>query len=327
MRAKQYDKDSFLVRGRISSGLADKRPLLPDLTSLVLLLRTVESGSLSKAAANMHLVLSAASRRVRMLEQQYGVSLLDRMPGGGVRSTRAGVALAAHVKRIMRDIDELTLDLADFAGGAKMIVRLHANPSAMGQELPQALAAFSERHPDIRVLLEEAIGARIVQSVTDGLADIGVVMDGDLGSLLSVPYRLDPLCVVLPKRHPLKARRVNFSELLKFDFIGLETGTTVIAQMQAAALAAGKRLRLRAQVQSYEAVCRMVEAGHGIGILPEGALRIYMSGLQLRFVALSDEWAMQRRMVLCMRPSDVSSPVRLLAEFLTDFVTAGPRPA
>ncbi|HEX4883919.1 MAG TPA: LysR family transcriptional regulator, partial [Casimicrobiaceae bacterium] len=90
--------------------------MLPDLVSLALFVRAVDSNSLSKAAGQSHLALAAASRRIALLEHRYGVQLLYRS-SQGVEPTPAGLALAAHARRMIEQADRLRADLSDYAKG------------------------------------------------------------------------------------------------------------------------------------------------------------------------------------------------------------------
>lgn len=290
--------------------------MFPDLTSLALLARTVEGKSLSKAAEEMHIALSAASRRIGLLEHEFKVNLLHRLPGGGVEPTEAGVALARLFVLLRRDVDLMRVEMSDYVRGAKGHVRIQANTSAMSQDLPVELASFSNRFPEIKLEIREARSSDIVKAVREGRADLGVVMEGiPFESLRRLPYRPDRLCAIVGRSHPLRAKRSTFDKLLDHDFVGLDNSAALTLQMERAAQAAGKPLRLPVQVQSYEAVCRMVESGYGIGILPEGAIRPYMSTLGIRRVALTDPWAL-RQMYLVMGADRVTAQARGLAEFL-----------
>ncbi|WP_420094616.1 LysR family transcriptional regulator [Pseudomonas koreensis] len=92
--------------------------VLPDLVSLALFLRTVDSGSLSKAAEQSHIALSAASRRIALLESDLDVKLLDRGQRG-VTPTPAGLALAAHARRLLSEAERLKTNLSDYARGCE----------------------------------------------------------------------------------------------------------------------------------------------------------------------------------------------------------------
>ncbi|MES2972475.1 MAG: LysR family transcriptional regulator [Pseudomonadota bacterium] len=288
---------------------------LPDLNSLQLFLRAVDSGSLSKAAQQSHIALSAASRRIGMLEDQLGVRLLTRTPAG-VEPTPAGVATAEHARQLLRGVDHLRAEVADYGKGAKGHVRLHANTSVMGQELPDLVAGFLAKHPDIRIDIREQRSGAIAQALRDGLADVGVVVAGvPLDGLDAHPYRFDTLVAIVPQRHPLKGRSARFTTLLDHDLVGLDDSAAITRLMASAAGSCDKPLRMRVQAQSFEAVCRMVAAGLGIGILPEGAVRTYKRDMDLRFIAIAEDWA-ARQMFICTRAGKVAQPARTLVRHL-----------
>jgi DNA-binding transcriptional LysR family regulator len=290
--------------------------MLPDLVSLQLFLRAVDARSLSKAAAQSHLALAAASRRIVQLEHCYGVQLLYRS-AQGVEPTPAGLSLAFHARQLLRQEEQLRAELSDFAKGIRGHIRLQANISAITQFLPGDLAAFVAEFPDIKIELEESRSGAIAQAVREGRADIGIVLEGtDLQGLQSFPYRADRLVAVVPRGHPLRLRKAAFAELLKHDFVGLDSQAAMMKLLADAAAALGEPLRLRVQVSSFEAVCKLVQAGMGIGVLPEGPAREFGRVIGLRSILIADPWA-RRRMCLAVRDL-VSLPLvgRKLAERL-----------
>ena len=198
-------------------------------------------------------------------------------------------------------------------------MRIQANASALAQYLPDDLATFAAAHPAIKVSLGEERSGAIVQAVQSGAADVGIVMEGaDSGGLECLDYRADTLCAVLPRKHPLKVRSLAFGELLDHDFVGLESNTVISQIMLEQASRAGKPLKLRVQVKSFDVVARMVQAGLGIGILPEAAVHAFQASMGLRVVRLTDAWA-SRRMYVCVRSrASLPAPARLLADHLTN---------
>ena len=274
--------------------------MLPDLVSLAVFVRSIETHSLSKAAEQSHLALAAASRRIALLEHRYRVQLLYRS-SRGVEPTPAGIALAAHARRMLEQAEKLHADLSDYAKGIKGHIRIKANTSAITQYLPTDLAQFARDHPEVKLELEESRSVDIVQALREGRADIGVVMDGvDLEGLLSFAYRQDRLVAVVPRGHELRARKVAFVQLLKYDLVGLDSSAAMMRLLGEAALAAQQPLRLRMQVMSFEAVCKLVQAGMGIGVLPEVAARDFVPIMGLRLIRLTDAWA-DRWMQVCIR--------------------------
>lgn len=287
----------------------------PDFTSLALFLKVLDSGSLSRAAEQSNIALSAASRRVSLLEDDFGVQLLHRT-ATGVEPTAAGLALGPHIRQLLQGIGQMRAELTDYAAGTKGHVRLRASVSAMGQALPDELASFISQYPDIKLEIREYVSPDILQALREGSADVGVLTGNpEVAGLRAYPYCADRLVAILPRQHPLRKKRVQFAELLDYDMIGLESNTSLHRTLEEAALAAGKPVRLRVQVRSCEAVYRMINAGFGIGILPEGVVRNFKREMALRFVLLTDAWA-QRFISVCVREEPVPLPTRRLVEHL-----------
>jgi DNA-binding transcriptional LysR family regulator len=289
----------------------------PDPTSLALFVRIAETRSITKAAQACHIALAAASRRVTQLEDQFNVQLLYRT-ARGVDLTPAGNALLQHARIVLSQMDEMQAEITGYAKGAKGTVRIQANASALAQYLPHDLATFAAAHPAIKVSLGEERSGAIAQAVQSGAADVGIVMEGaDASGLECIEYRADTLAAVVPRRSPIKAKSAAFAELLDHDFVGLES-TTVISQiMLEQASRAGKPLKLRVQAKSFDVVAKMIQAGLGIGILPEAAARSFVGPMGLRVVHLTDPWA-TRKMYVCVRSlASLAAPARLLVEHLT----------
>lgn len=130
-------------------------------------------------------------------------------------------------------------------------------------------------------------------------------------------YKTDRLVAVVPKKLPLRSRSVVFSALLDYDFVTLENPTATTRLLVDQAALARKPLRARIQVHSFAALCKMIEAGLGIGVLPEGAAKPFVAAMQLRMVRLSDPWT-RRRMYVCVRDYELlPSIARKLVDHLT----------
>lgn len=290
--------------------------MLPDLVSLALFVRVAETRSITKAAEASHIALAAASRRISLLEHQYGVQLLERT-ARGTALTPAGQALLHRARQILGQVEQLRSELSDYADGSKGHVRMQASASAISQFLPADLATFTAQAPQVLIALEERFSGEIVQALREGVADVGVVMEGTpLDGMEAFEYKVDQLVAVVPETHPVRGRAAVFSALLDYDFVTLESGTAVTRLLMDQAAVVQKPLRARIQVHSFAALCKMIEAGLGIGILPEGAARPFVAAMQLRMVRLSEPWA-RRRMYVCARSFE-SLPViaRKLVEHL-----------
>lgn len=290
--------------------------MFPDLISLSLFLKAIKYQSLSRAAKDSHISLSAASRRIALLEHHFRVALLLRTPAG-VQVTAAGVTLARHAQQLLRHAALMDSEMSDYAKGAIGRIRLQANISAMSQALPDQLATFSSAYPDIKLEIREARSRDIIQAVTDGQADVGVVTSKTIVEGLQYAfYSHDHLCAIVPSKHPIRAKQVGFADLLDYDIVGLDDSAAISRTLIQAAAQEDRPLRLRLQVQSFEAVCRLVAAGLGIGILPTGAVQPFLRVMNLRFIELSDSWA-TREMYLCMKTEQRKGPSMKLFEHLS----------
>ncbi|MGY2225553.1 LysR family transcriptional regulator [Pseudomonas gingeri] len=288
-----------------------------DLITLQLFVAVHEEGTLTRAAAREAIAVSAASKRLMELEEALGVGLFVRQ-AKGMALTPAGETLLHHARQMLFNVEKMGLELGEHTQGVRGYVRMLANLSAIIQFLPEDLRDFSACHPQVKVDLEERPSNGVVQGVLDGVADLGVCScDTDVRGLPSVLYRHDRLVVLMLPDHPLADREeLAFAETLDSDHVGLHSASSINMRTHAAARAAGKVLRLRIHVPGFDAMCRMVQANMGIGILPLKAYELFGRALGLHAVPLNDEWS-TRSLILVARDETALSPVsRLLFEHL-----------
>src|ERR1700730_3145246 len=288
-----------------------------DLVDLSLFRQVVEAGSITRGAARAHLALAAASTRIRNMEEALGAALLIRQRQG-VTPTHAGRTLLAHARIILRQTERLREDLSANGGGLAGQVRVFSNTNALTEFLPEALSSFLTAHPHVNVDLEERLSDEIVGLIAEGVADLGIVAGTvDAGALETYPFRRDRFVLVVARNHPLAKRaRIGFAQLLEHDFVGLDRASALQRFLAAKAARIGRPLRLRVQLRSFDAVCRLVECNVGIGIVPETTARRTARAMGIVAVALTDPWAV-RDLTICVRGMRELPPfARLLVEHL-----------
>ncbi|MEK1943735.1 MAG: LysR substrate-binding domain-containing protein [Pseudomonas sp.] len=270
-----------------------------DLIDLRLFVRILEAGTITAGASRCHLSLASASARIRAMEASLGTPLLER-GRRGVSATAAGNALARHGRLIVQQVEHLQFDLADYASGFKGQVRLLCNTTALSEYLPEVLADFLASHPHIDIDLQERPSLRILQGIREGAADIGIISDAvDSSGLQTLPFRNDPLALVIPRDHPLATRKeISFSDTLAHEFVGLALNSALAIYLEEQALHAGQRLRIRVRAESFDGVLRMVARGAGLGVVPQAAIERWQGPKGFSSLALSDPWA-QRKLLLC----------------------------
>lgn len=272
-----------------------------DLVDLSLFRHVVEAGSITRGAERARLALAAASTRVRAMEVDVGAKLLVRSRSGVV-PTAAGRELLRHARAILGQTERLKEDLAAFAGGLAGEIRILSNTNALTEFLPDVLGTFLARHPSLSIDLEERLSDEIVGLVAEGVAEIGIVAGTvDTAGLETHPFRRDRFAVVVARDHGLAGRTsIAFAEVLGFDLVGLDRASALQRFLAAKAARAGRTLRLRVQVRSFDAVCRLVEAGVGIGIVPETTARRATATSAIAALRMDDEWA-ERDLTICVR--------------------------
>ncbi|CAN1490497.1 LysR Transcriptional regulator [Burkholderiaceae bacterium] len=290
-----------------------------DLTDLQLIVNIGDASSLTRGAEKSHLSLPAASNRVKNLEDHFGTRLFHRN-SQGVTLTPSGEAFLRHARLVLRQIDHLRGDIHEYARGIKGQVRMLANTTAMTEFMPAVLSRFLASHPDVTVELRERLSYLVIKAVSEGSADIGIVAGKPASSELEyIPYREDRLVLVTPLEHPLsELSEVAFSDTLAFEYVGLSEWSAIHAFLIQAADKLGYPFRFRVEVGSFEAVCRMIEAGVGIGVVPELVAKRYAQRLNIKIVSLSDEWS-ERKLQICVRnlqqlPSFTRDLVNMLIE-------------
>ncbi|OYU47459.1 MAG: transcriptional regulator [Rhizobiales bacterium PAR1] len=288
-----------------------------DLTSLRLFVAICEMRNLSRAADSMNLALSAASRRLRLIEEEVGAPLVKRLPHG-FEPTPAGFTMLRYAQMVLHLGDQLTANIADHSAGVRGRVRVFASSSALVQSLAADLAAFAREHPDIRIDLEERPTGDTLEALDRKIADVGVIVRGaPVSGLTRYPYAKDRLAVAVHKAHRLAMRAsVTLAELLDEDFVALEVGTAVHRLVDEKARALGGILKLRVQVRSFEVMCQMVGHELGIGILPEAALRPLAEALGIALVTLDEPWAVRDLDLVVATDSEQSIATRLLISTL-----------
>lgn len=293
-----------------------------NLNDLRLFVRTAEERNLTRAAAAQHLSLAAASARIKALEAQSGLPLLFR-EARGVRLTPPGEAFLHHARGVLRQVDQLHSDLQDYGDGLRGHLRVLANTTAVTDFLPDILPPFLTANPRVNIDLQEKPNAEIARGVLEGRADIGIVAGQvDTLGLQSIHFSTDRLVLVTAMNHPFASRAtIAFADTLDEDAVGMNQGSTLQTFLAQVTEKLGKPLKLRIQLSSFDAMCRMIGAGVGIGIVPESAAGRYRQSMNLALVRLTDTWSVRERYVLVREQATLPGYAQSLIETLCSYYT------
>lgn len=287
-----------------------------DPVSLRLFIAVCEERNIARAAEREAIVASAVSKRIAALEDQAGSALLSR-GRRGAEPTAAGLALLRQARSVLGAMERMHAELSDFRSGVQGSVRVAASPSVFSERLPEDIARFLSRYPQVRVSVDERVSPDIVRAVREGAAELGVLWDAaDLQGLKAVPYRQDRLYVALPAKHPLAQRKqLRFMQALEHLSVGIAPGGLMDTLLRRQAALAGQMLTHRITVSNIDAGYRIVAAGLGAAVLPRNILH-GAAPAKVAFVRLKETWALRRFVVVSRKDELLTATARLLVDFL-----------
>jgi molybdate transport repressor ModE-like protein len=244
---------------------------------LRVLLHVARAGSLAGAASELGYTPSAVSQQIRALERELGTPVVERR-GRTIALTEPGKALARHAQRIVEQLGAAQAEVEAIAGLNSGVLRFGWFSTAGATLVPQAVARFRRRHPDVELVLEEGDPDRCAHALRDGELDLAVLYEFRLDPPLPAELRLTPLLedrlhVALPPTHRLAHRkRIRMPELAGDTWIqGVRHGTT-LATLPAACREAGVEPRIAFQTDNPIAWQGLVAAGVGVAVIPQLAI-------------------------------------------------------
>ncbi|MFK8331759.1 LysR substrate-binding domain-containing protein [Pseudomonas sp. BJa5] len=289
-----------------------------DLQDLRLLDAVAASGSLSKAAATFPVAVSAASTRLRLLEERCGLTLFTRKPDG-MHLTPTGQLVLEAARRVLGEAQQLQDTLKQLAGQRRITLHLAASTVTNSTLLPTVLGPFLCDYPEVDLQLVEHRSVDILRVVRAGECEIGVY-DGNLSNegVVSLPFRTERLVLLVPVDHPLAGgEQLRLRDALNHPFVCLPAERAMQRFIEELAMNLGMQLKVRVRAPSFEAIAQLVAQHAGIAMLPETSARRLEQELPVRGLALEERWA-TLEMRLCFRSWETLSPHgRQLVSFLS----------
>lgn len=290
-----------------------------DLADLRLFIHIAEVQSLTRAARKSFISTAAASNRIKKLEEQVGIRLLYR-DSQGVELTAAGTTLLKHARIILRQTQYLQNELAEFSDQQAGHIRIFANTTAVTDFLPEILAVLMVQHPKVTIDLQERVNLEVLRGVAEGASDIGITAGPIRAQGLEViHFSTDRLVLTTNSEHPLaQLPSIGLEATLDYPHICLQEGSSLIRFLKDQVDSLQRDLNVRIQVFGFESMCRMIEAGVGIGIMPESSALRHQQTMDLKIVQLDESWALRERSIIVRDsqalPEYVKTLIRLLVK-------------
>jgi DNA-binding transcriptional LysR family regulator len=281
-------------------------PTLRQMRAFVALAKT---GNFTLAAQAIHVTQSALSGLIKELEQTLGARVVDRSTRR-IDLTDIGRELYPLFSQMIDDLDGALANVADHTRLKKGVVRIAAPQLLACTLLPQVIAAWRARHPEVEVRLADTEVEGVVTRVLSGEADVGIGPERMPAPPLVARQLFEmPFAAVFPQGHPLEAQqRVTWHDLAAYPLISLQGQFTerLLDDMHAATAARAVTVRPAHEVTFMTTALAMVGAGLGVTVcLPYAAPLVAQHRLALR--PLEDP-VLSRRFLVYTRPGRSLSP-------------------
>ncbi|MCP9948478.1 LysR family transcriptional regulator [Actinomadura madurae] len=281
---------------------------VPDLGALELLLAVVRLGSVGRAAAELGVTQPAASARIRSMERQAGVALLERSPRGS-RPTEAGALVAEWARQVIAAAEALDAGLGALRERRDGRLRVVASLTVAEYLMPGWLVTLKTVRPGVAVTLRTANSTVVAEEVRGGDADLGFVEGARTPAGLSgTVVATDRLVVVVGAGHAWARRRsgVTAAELAATPLVLREQGSGTREVLDRALASHGGTAPPLLQLASTTALKAAAVSGAGPVVVSD--------------LAVADELAAGRLIRVPVPELDLSRPLRAVWP-------AGQRPA
>ncbi|XVQ08244.1 LysR family transcriptional regulator [Spirillospora sp. CA-255316] len=263
---------------------------VPDLGALELLLAVVRLGSVGRAAAELGVTQPAASARIRSLERQIGMALLERSPRGS-RPTRAGALVAEWAQQVLDAAQAMDAGIAALQERRDARLRVVASLTVAEYLMPGWLVALHEARPGTAVTLRTANSTKVAEQVRAGKADLGFVEGARTpAGLNGTVVASDRLVVVVAPRHAWARRRdgVTAEELAGTPLILREEGSGTREVLDRALSSFGGTAPPLLRLASTTALKAAAVSGAGPVVVSELAVADELSGGRLVAIPVRD---------------------------------------
>lgn len=248
-----------------------------DVRQISSLLAIADHGSFSAAARALVTVQSNVSAHIARLEREVGATLVDRASG---TLTDEGLLVAEHGRRIMRELDDITADIAamhDIVAGEARIGVIGTTGRWL---MPQFLNRLAQSYPDVRPVISEGGTSGLVPRLLSGHLDAAIVhLPVDEPELQVEPLFAEDLVLLVHARHPLHGRdQVSMSTLAEYSLLLPPPSAALRRIINRAADDHHVGLRVQAEIDGVRLMASLAFEGFGAAIVPATAVPVWLTG-------------------------------------------------
>ncbi|SKA02759.1 selenium metabolism-associated LysR family transcriptional regulator [Selenihalanaerobacter shriftii] len=274
------------------------------LKTLKMLVKLIDKGSFSVVADELNLTQPAVSMQIKSLEKKFDTNLVFRQ-GGEVKLTPAGKVVYHQAKQILNNWELAKLEVERLKGETYGQLVIGASTIPSEYLLPDLLAKFCNKFPEVKVLMEVGDSAKIVDNLVNREVDLVIVgFKPKKKEFKSISILEDRLVLILPNEHRLVNKNlVTINELEQERMLIREEGSGTRKAMLAGLNDAGiskRDLNIVVRLGSTESIISAVEAGVGISFVSELAARKAVDSGRVKQVEVAD-MLISRKLFLAYR--------------------------
>jgi len=234
----------------------------------------MSTGSIRGASQLLFVSQPAVSRLLSHTESRVGFALFERIKGR-LYATPEGKKLFHEIERMyqgVQRVNELAQELAENRQG---ILNIVSSPSIGQMMIPQAIAAFREAHPQVKLSFQYLGYAPLKERLLNHQADLGItILPVEHPNLDVTPLARGQLVCICPYNHPLsRLATLTLADMRPYPLISYERATPFGVIVEHMYDAADEPLRSAIEVGSPQNACSLVQAGAGIALVDEFSVR------------------------------------------------------
>ena len=233
-----------------------------------------ESGSFNRAAAALSITQSALSRRLRGLETDLGVRLIERTTRS-VALSRSGEGFLPQARRLLAELAASLNEIRETGNAMRGDVTLACVPTMGVHYLPEVLREYAAHFPNNRIRLLDHASSAVAEAVLSREAEFGInVARLRHADLDSTPLLQDSFVLVCRRDHPLaRHRRVSWQQLQGHRLIFPGASSSNEPLLEQALGEEHRSLAIFYEVQRSSTAVGLVAQGMGIAVVPRLAMQ------------------------------------------------------
>ena len=272
-----------------------------DTRKLAYFVQIVDSGSITKAAAALHVAQPALSQQVSSLENDLKQRLLIRSKKG-VEPTAAGHTLYRHAQMILRQVEQARRDVETSGATPSGRVSVAIAPYSMASSLaPQIISAVNRRYPDVVVHRTEIYGGVLSEAIKHGRLDMALIYEpGPIRGVQFTTMIVEDLYLVISPEAGIQAAdgEISLRDVAGLGLFLPEKIHTLRQIVERGFDESNLRLRLMGEVESVPSLARLLRANLGAAILPRSAADALFHEEDFQVLRITGP-ALQSKIALC----------------------------